>query len=226
MQQTVGRDGFAARERRCSIHKMKEEPNNLKPKQIARAVCMVILLALPVVAMFWIWRDARRVPLGVLGGALFRSPWHIAHAGFCMDQPTIGKWYFWSTVFSGMWMLFAWAASCICQPCSRSIRRVYVILTLAVLAIYLLVHTVPSFWTLQYIHAMGFTHRRLIALLWGIAGYIVLLSLSALLVRKTLRNKGRIEQNLGQVSSEPAPEGTAPNEPSRKTLSARGRKHE
>lgn len=163
----------AARHARRSIHKMKDETNNSMLKQSLRILCMIVLLGLPLFVMFWVWRDACRVPFGVLGGALFRSPWHIAHAGFCMDQPTIGKWYFWSTAFSGLWMLFAWAASRICLPCSRTVRRAYAILTLCALSIYLLVHTVPSFWTLQYIHAMGFTHRRVIALAWGRSGTVL-----------------------------------------------------
>lgn len=174
---------------------MKQETYNSTSKQLIRAVCMIVMLAMPVFTMFWIWRDAKRVPLVVLGGGLFRSPWHIAHAGFCMDQPTIGKWYFWSTVFGGTWILFACSASRICFQCSQTIRRVYAILTLGTLSIYLLVHTVPFFWTLQYIHAMGFTHRRVIALAWGITGYVILLSLSGLLVRQTLKNKQGIEQS-------------------------------
>lgn len=177
----------------------------LQPRELVRAVCMFVLLALPVCAMFWIWRDTRRVPLGVLGGSMFRTPWHIAHAGFSMDQPTIGKWYFWSTVFSGTWMLFALAASRICLSCSRGIRRVYALLTTCGTFLHLLILTVPFFWTLQYIHGMGFTHRRLIALAWGLVGYIIIVTLSGTLVRRVLKDKTKIEPEDGQVFSEGAP---------------------
>ena len=178
--------------------------NSLQPRELMRAVCMFVLLALPVCAMFWIWRDARRVPIGVLGGALFKAPWHIAHAGFSMDQPTIGKWYFWSTVFSGAWMLFVLAASRLALSCSRAIRCVYAILTLCALCIYLLVHTVPFFWTLQYVHAMGFTYRRFMALTWGLVGYIIVVTLSGMLVRQVLKYKREIEPEDRQVFSEGA----------------------
>jgi hypothetical protein len=184
---------------------MKQETDKPKLKEMLRAACMVILLALPVLVMFWIWRDARRVPTCVLGGALFRAPWHIAHAGFCMDQPTIGKWYFWSTVFSGMWMLFTFGASRICISSSQAIRRVYALLTTCGTLFYLLVLTVPFFWTLQYIHTMGLTQRRLIALVWGLVGYIIIVMLSGILVRRVLKNKEEVDPEDGQVFSESAP---------------------
>ncbi len=161
---------------------------------------MVMLTVLPVLAMFWNWRDARRVPFGVLGGGLFRAPWHIAHAGFCMDQPTIGKWCFWSTVFSGAWILFTLLTYRICRPCSRAVRKTYAILTLSALFIYLLVHTVPFFWTIQYIHAMGFTPHRLIALTWGITGYAVLITLTAMFVRQSVKKKPTVDDGLKAVS--------------------------
>jgi hypothetical protein len=183
-----------------SIHEMRMKQDNLQPRELVRAVCMFALLALPVLAMFWIWRDARRVPLGVLGGALFRTPWHIAHAGFSMDQPTIGKWYFWSTVFGGMWILFTFGASRICMSSSQAIRRVYALLTTCGTFLYLLVLTVPFFWTLQYIHTMGLTHRRLIALAWGLVGYIIIVTLPGILVRRVLQSKKDIEPEDDSVS--------------------------
>lgn len=172
---------------------MKQETDRPTLKDILRAACMVILLALPVLTMFWIWRDAQRVPISVLGGALFRAPWRIAHAGLSMDQPTIGKWYFWSTVFSGMWIFCAFGASRICMSSSRAIRHVYALLITCGACLYLLVLTVPFFWTLQYIHTMGFTHRRLIALAWGLVGYIIIVMLSGILARRVLKNKKQIE---------------------------------
>jgi hypothetical protein len=190
---------------RRSIHEMRMKQDNLQPRELVRAVCMFALLVLPVLAMFWIWRDARRVPSGVLGGALFRTPWHIAHAGFSMDQPTIGKWFFWSTVFSGMWMLFAFGASSICISSSQAIRRACALLTTCGTCLYLLVLTVPFFWTLQYIHTMGFTNRRLIALSWGLVGYIIIVTLSGILARRMLISKKGIEPEDGQVFSEGAP---------------------
>jgi hypothetical protein len=172
---------------------MKKETNRPTPKEVLHAACMVILLALPVFTMFWIWRDARRVPLGVLSGVLFQMPWNIVHAGFCMDQPTLGKWYFLSTVFCGMWMFCAFGASRICMSSSPTMRRVFASLTICGTFLYLLVLTVPFFWTLQYIHTMGFTHRRLIALAWGLVGYIIIVMLSGILVRRVLKNKKEIE---------------------------------
>ena len=170
---------------------MKQD--KLQPRKIFRAVYMFVLLVLNVLAMFWIWHYARRVPIAVLSGALFREPWRIVHAGFCMDQPTIGKWYFWSTVFSGMWIFCAFGASRICMSSSRAIRHVYALLITCGACLYLLVLTVPFFWTLQYIHTMGFTHRRLIALAWGLVGYIIIVMLSGILARRVLKNKKQIE---------------------------------
>jgi len=184
------------------MHEMKEKTNSSTSKQLIRAVCTVVLLATPLVVTFWIWRDARRVPLGVLGGALFRAPWHIAHAGFCMDQPTIGKWYFWSTIFGGMWMLFAFGASRICISSSQAVRRFYALLVICGTFFYLLILTVPFFWTIQYIHMMGFTHRRLIALAWGLVGYIIIVTLSGILAKQVLKNKKEIELGVEEVPPE------------------------
>ena len=170
---------------------MKQE--KLQIRKFFRYVYMFVLLVLNILAMFWIWNYARRVPLGVLSGALFREPWRIVHAGFCMDQPTIGKLYFWTTVFSGIWILFATGVSSICMSSSRAIRYVYALLLTCGSCLYLLILTMPFFWTLQYIHTMGFTHRRLIALAWGIVGYIIIVVLSGILVRRVLKNKKQIE---------------------------------
>jgi hypothetical protein len=161
----------------------------MRPHRLMRCVAMVVLLVLPVLIMFWLWHDVRRVPWGVLCGKFLQSGWDNIHAGFCMDQPTIGKWYIWFTVFGGVWVVFAFAASRLCLPCSRGVRRLYVVLCAAAAVVFLCVLTVPFHWTVLYILAMGFTYRRVIALVYGLLGYGGMLAVSGLLMRRALKGR-------------------------------------
>jgi len=163
-----------------------EEMKNTGIKEWFRVFAIVLLLICSVCFMFWMWRDSLYAPLLVLNGKLFLAPWRIVHAGFSLDQPTIGKWYFGTTFFSGIWLGFTVAAFYLCRSRSRNCRLVFAVLTLGTFAIYLLTLTVPFFWTLQYIYEMGFTFRRLIALLWGLCGFTTLSIFSFITIRRTL----------------------------------------
>lgn len=168
---------------------MKETPNPVRFQPLLRGAAMVILLVLPVIVMFWLWEDVRRVPWGVLRGKFLQSKWHNIHAGCYLDQPTIGKWYFWFTVFGGVWLVFAFGASRLALACGRGARRVYAALCAGTAIIHLCVLTVPFHWTVLYIHAMGFTHRRAIALAYGILGYVGMLALSGLFMGRAWRGR-------------------------------------
>jgi hypothetical protein len=167
------------------------------------ACCAWALLLGPFAVTLWIWADVRGVPLYVLSGALFRSSWWIGHAGFCLDQPTIGKWYFWTTLFSGAWSvaaLAAWRASRGLRP---SVRRAYAAACAVVAAFYLCLLTLPFTWTVQYLCALGFTQRRLIALAWGLSGYAILSGLAAFFARRAWQAKpARANEKLNPAPKE------------------------
>jgi hypothetical protein len=150
-----------------------------------RVVGIVALLTAPIILMFLIWRDSVSAPFVVVSGKLFQNKWHIIHAGFVMDQPTIGKWYFWFTVFSILWLLFAFLASNICDTKHRILPCLYAPLSLVAVCILLCVLAVPFFGTVQYIQLMGFTPHRLIAFGYGLSAFIIMPTLFGLLIRRT-----------------------------------------
>lgn len=62
----------------------------------------IIILMVPI--LYWVWLMARKpfisvfngtVPRYVISGRLFLESFNRIHAGFALDQPTIGKWLFW-----------------------------------------------------------------------------------------------------------------------------------
>jgi len=169
-------------------------PDHLRSTTFLRGLCVAFLLVIPVAFMLWLWKDAQRAPLYVLSGKLFQSTWWRGRAGYALDQPTIGKWYFWTTVFSGAWLVFAFFAVRISKSCSCGVRRVCSILAAIAASLYLCILALPFTWTIQYIHAMGWTQRRLIALAWGLTGYLLIGTLTAMLVRHLLKNKKAIER--------------------------------
>ncbi len=169
-------------------------PDYLRSTTFLRSVSAAVLLVVPAAFMLWLWDDARGVPSYVLSGRLFQSTWRRYHAGFSLDQPTIGKWYFWTTVFSGAWLVFAFFAVRIGKSCSCGVRRVCSILVAIAASLYLCILALPFTWTIQYIDAMGWTQRRMLALAWGLIGYLLIGTLTAILVRQLLKNKIAIEQ--------------------------------
>ncbi|MDA3798986.1 MAG: hypothetical protein PF692_07890 [Kiritimatiellae bacterium] len=176
-----------------------EPKDNTYLKGLLRIVGTTILLVLPVAVMLWLWEDARGVPLYVLSGKLFQSSWWHGHVGTALDQPTIGKWYFWTTIFSGAWALFVFCASLICKSCSCGVKKIFATFVGIEAVIYLCLLSLPFTWTIQYIHAMGWTQRRLIALAWGITGYIVIVILSYIFIKKILKKIKRITTPTSQA---------------------------
>ena len=154
-------------------------------------VCGLVLLLLPVGLTFLMWEDLPRLILCILNGSLFRQPWTttdaIRHAGFCMDQPTIGKYYFWATVFGGLWTIAAFGSARLCRRSREPIRRLYAAGAPLCAAVYLILLTLPFTLTIKYIHLMGFTPHRWIALAWGLSGYLLITGLTAVFVRGMFR---------------------------------------
>jgi hypothetical protein len=159
--------------------------------QILRTISIVLLITTPVILMFYIWTNSYHALFAVISAKLFQNNWRIIHAGFCMDQPTIGKWYFWFTVFSSLWLFCYFVASRICASSSYIILRLYALLSIVTVFIYISILTVPFFWTLQYMYNMGYTHRRVIALLYGLFWYF----LFAILLRLLMINISKKKEN-------------------------------
>lgn len=117
--------------------------------------------------------------LYVVSGGLFADGFDRIHVGSALDQPTIGKWYFVSTVFAAMVLPYVAVARWVSSRRTRAGYWAFAI-PAAALCLYLLITlTVPFWWVVQYINAMGVTPRRIHGLVYGLGGYAVILGFFA-----------------------------------------------
>ena len=149
-------------------------------KQVMGLVIIIIIAALPLALLAWMMESGEPgLFFGtftyVLSGQLFASGWDRIHAGFTLDQPTIGKWYFWFTVFTVFSLTYMAVVRRFCVRQSRPLHWIFVI-GLTPLCLFLVcLLTIPFFWLIQYVNAMGYTPRRIEGILYGIGGYMAIL---------------------------------------------------
>lgn len=146
-------------------------------KQVFGAFLTLLLSALPLAVVCWLMGERLffRTFTVVLSGRIFSDGWDRIHAGFTLDQPTIGKWYFWFTVFTVVWLSYMALVRRICV-CGSKLRHWIFTIGLTVLCLFLVcLLTIPFWWLIQYIQTMGWTPKRFFGLLYGIGGYLVVL---------------------------------------------------
>ncbi len=114
--------------------------------------------------------------LHVVSGRLFTAAFDPAHTGGALDQPSLNKWFFLAVFFSAMTLPHAAAARWMANRQSRWGYWMFVIPTTALCLFLLGILTLPCFWLIQYIGAMGWTVTRAFGLLWGLAGFATLLA--------------------------------------------------
>jgi hypothetical protein len=119
----------------------------------------------------------------VLSGRIFSDSWNRIHVGFTLDQPTIGKWYFWFSVFTIFSLPYMAVVRRFCVRHSK-LRHWIFVAWLTVLCLFLIcLLTIPFFWLIQYIDAMGTTARRIEGIIYGIGGYASILGFYVWAVR-------------------------------------------
>ena len=154
-------------------------------KKIFFVAVTAILVMLPLAGIYYLMGSRRFLGtfIYVFGGQLFASGWNRIHAGSALDQPTIGKWYFWFTVFTVLSFPYMAAVRRFFVWRSKMRHWIFVIgLTwLCLFLVCLLI--IPFFWLIQYIGAMGFTNKRIWGLLYGLSAYIVILLFYARAIR-------------------------------------------
>jgi hypothetical protein len=164
------------------------------------------LLMVPILG--WVWLAAREPVISVFGGAvpryvfsgkLFTEPFNIVHAGFVLDQPTIGKWLFWFTVMAVSSLpyvaLLGWLADR-----TRRAGRIAFGIGASVLGVLLLcILSWPTSWLIQYVCSMGFTARRTCGLVYAVGGGFLVIWFAA----RSWRNPGRKDAQAN--CSEPPP---------------------
>ncbi len=151
--------------------------HGISQRKMLGFIVTAVTAIFPLAALIWILGPDRFFGTFtyVLSGQLFASDWNRIHAGFVLDQPTIGKWYFWFTVFTVL--LLPYMAVVRRSPVWCSKLRCWIFTVgLTILCLFLAcLLTIPFFWLVQYIDAMGWTQKRIFGLLHGIAGYVVVL---------------------------------------------------
>ncbi|RKY13452.1 MAG: hypothetical protein DRP52_02730 [Planctomycetota bacterium] len=155
----------------------KKKSCHISLKPMLGIIITAVVAGFPLAALIWMLGPERFLGTFIyaLSGQLFGDPWNRIHAGFTLDQPTIGKWYFWFTVFTVMSLPYMTLVRRFCIRCSR-LRHWIFALGLTVLCSFLIcLLTIPFFWLVQYIHEMGWTQKRIFGLLYGIAGYVAVL---------------------------------------------------
>ena len=155
-----------------------------------------IFLMLPILT--WVWLAAKEpfisvfngaVPSYVISGKLFSEKFDICHAGFCLDQPTIGKWLFWFSVMMVSSLPYVTTVRWISNRKSRCGYLAYGI-SIVILCIFLLcILSWPLCWLIQYVCSMGLTSRRVYGLLYGIGGGILVIGFFAWAIRKPKEQK-------------------------------------
>ncbi len=111
----------------------------------------------------------------VVSGDLFRSEFHRIHVGTVLDQPTIGKWFFLSALFAALAFPYAATARWMSDRSTRLGYWAFAVPTAALCLCLLSILTMPFWWLLQYIDAMGFTEVRISGVVYGLLGYVVIL---------------------------------------------------
>lgn len=142
-------------------------------------VLAVVLSFLPLVLLAWMFEGGERGMFfgtftAVLSGGIFREEWHPIHAGFVLDQPTIGKWYFWFSVFTAVWLPYMAAVKYFFIRRSTPRRMIFAAgITFLCLFLACLL-TIPFWWLIQYIQAMGWTPKRAFGLFYAAGAYGIL----------------------------------------------------
>ena len=134
--------------------------------------------------LIWVWLAARdpfisafngTVPRHIIGGELFSAPFHRVHAGFSLDQPTIGKWLFWFSVMTASSLPYAAVIRWLSNRTKRSGYLAYGTCVLILGVFLLCILSWPLCWLIQYVCSMGPTSRRIYGILYtAIGGLLVM----------------------------------------------------
>jgi len=121
--------------------------------------------------------------LYVVSGQLFASGFDRAHIGGALDQPSLTKWFFLFEYFGAMGLAYVAAARWMSDRSTRWGYWAFALPTTVLCGCLLSVLTLPVWWLVQYIDAMGVTERRVYGLVYGLGGYAMVLGFLCWAVR-------------------------------------------
>lgn len=113
----------------------------------------------------WMSIITGKLPMYILTGKIFTEKFEIIHAGFSLDQPTIGKWLFWFSVLTciaiPLILTLRWLVkrNNLAEKLFFAIPVLIICLSLTAILIW------PTFMLIQYIVSMGITVKRMLGLL-------------------------------------------------------------
>lgn len=147
---------------------MANQPEALKANPIRMAVAMAVALVPLASRGFYPF-------LAVVTGSAFGRGFSHANAGFALDQPTIGKFFLWNTVFSVTMFVLVSVARGMSDRRSRLGYWAFAVPT-SIIGVLLLSMLTDAFCLLiAYIRDMGFTPTRIYGLAFGIGSYSAVL---------------------------------------------------
>ena len=139
-------------------------------------VAAAVLMAISLVVWAWLFKEKfLNIYIYVLSGQLFADPWSRSHVGTVLDQPTIGKWFFLFTLVTTTTFPYLAIVRSISTRKTRLQWWIFAVPTALLCLFSLCLLTIPFYWVIQYIDAMGVTARRIYGLIYGMGGYIVVL---------------------------------------------------
>lgn len=109
--------------------------------------------------------------LYVVSGQLFASQFNPAHVGGALDQPSLTKWLFLFTFWTALVFPYVAAARWMSDRSTRLGYWAFAVSAAALCLCLLSILTLPFWWLIQYIHAMGFTLTRGLGLVYALCGY-------------------------------------------------------
>ena len=99
-----------------------------------------------------------------VSGAWFKEGFHIGSAGLALDQPTVGKFFLWTSVMSCLACTIILLLRVVVDGDRQAARRWVNVGTTALLALVLIELLAPTFLLIQYVVSMGMTLRRFLGL--------------------------------------------------------------
>ncbi len=155
---------------------------------------LVVAVVLGVLFVWTAWQ-VRDAFLYVVSGRLFLSPFDRAHVGGALDQPSLTKAFFIFMFAATFAVPFVAACRSIANRSTRLGRRLFTIGATSVCVLVAGLVTIPFWWTIQYIAAMGVTERRIEGLIFSALCYAALTAFLRWAVRPP-RERAEAEEQL------------------------------